>query len=83
MVQQVESSCNAGATGATGLIPGPERSLGEGNPLPRKSHGQSSLWATVQGVAKQADMTEYHTQARYSGLGVSVDLKAAWNYGRF
>jgi len=44
-----ESACNAGATGDTGLIPGFERSLGEGSGnlptpgfLPEKSHGQKS-----------------------------------------
>ena len=44
--------------GDTGLIPGLERSPGEGNSnltpvfLPGKSHGQRSLVATVHGVAK-------------------------------
>ena len=44
--------------GDTGLIPGLERSSGEGNSnltpvfLPGKSHGQRSLVATVHGVAK-------------------------------
>ena len=46
-----ESTCNAGDTGDTGLVPGLGRSPGEGDPLaqptqvflPGKSHGQRSL----------------------------------------
>ena len=53
MVQQVESSCNAGATGATGLIPGPESSLGEGNPLLGNPMDRVAWWATVQRVANR------------------------------
>ena len=53
MVQQVESSCNAGATGATGLIPGPEHSPGEGNPLLGNPMDRVAWWATVQRVANR------------------------------
>ena len=46
MAQGKESTCSAGAAGDLGLIPGLERSPGEGNGnplLPGESHGQRSL----------------------------------------
>ena len=52
--------------GDTGLIPGLERSSGEGNSnltpvfLPGKSHGQRSLVATVHGVAKSRTWLSTH-----------------------
>ena len=47
------------------LIPGSERSPGEGNDnplqytvfLPGKSHGRGAQWATVHGIAKELDTT--------------------------
>ena len=53
-----ESACNAGATEDIGLIPGSEKSPGEGhgNPLqyscPEHPMDRGAWWATVRGVAK-------------------------------
>ena len=55
-----ESACNAGDPG---LIPGSERSSGEGKGIPlqysclENSMDRENLWAMVHGVAK-SDMTE-------------------------
>ena len=62
-----ESTCNAGDTGYSSLIPGLGRSPRGGNGdfpvfLPGKSQGQSSLEATVHGAAKS--MTGLRVSAR-------------------
>ena len=55
---------NTGNAGDTGLIPGSERSPGEGNsnPLQYSCLGnpidKGDWWATVHGVAKDSDTTE-------------------------
>ena len=64
-----ESACNAGDTG---LIPGLERSPGEGNgyPLPyfclENSMDRGAWWATVHRTDKQSDMTEQLTLCHIS-----------------
>ena len=60
MAQQVrkESTCNAGDTGNTGLIPGEGRSPGEGNGNPlqyfclENSMDRGAWWVTVYRVTK-------------------------------
>ena len=59
-----ESTCKAGDTGNTVLIPGSGRSPGEGdgNPLQysclENPIYREAWWATVHGVAKESDTTE-------------------------
>ena len=53
---------NAGDIGGVGSVLrlGSSPGEGNGNPLlPRKSHGQRSLAATVHGVSKESDVTEH------------------------
>ena len=57
---------NAGDTGDLGSIPGSGRSpgVGNGNPLqflPRKSHGQRSLWGYNPWRCRKSDTTECFT----------------------
>ena len=58
---------NAGDAGEAGLIPGSERSPGEGNgnllPYSRLENpmGRGAWQAVVDGVTKELDMTESHT----------------------
>ena len=53
-----ESACNAGDIGDVGLIPHPERSLGEGNGNPlqysclQNPMIRGAWWATVHGVGQ-------------------------------
>ena len=57
-----ESTCNAGDPG---LIPGLGKSPGEGNGYPLRyfcmenSMDRGACWATVHGIAKELDMTEW------------------------
>ena len=59
-----ESSCNAGDTGNSGLIPGSIKSPGRGKwqptPvfLPGESHGQKSMVSCSPKGHKESDMTE-------------------------
>ena len=57
-----EFACNAGDTGGLGLIPGSQRSPGEGNgyplQLPGKSHGQRSLAGHSPWGRKESGTTE-------------------------
>ena len=76
------SACDAGDPGS---IPGSGRSPGEGNGnptpvfLPGKSHGPSSLWATVHRVTKSLTRLSDYTLCRvrqhiHSSLGLSCDI---------
>ena len=63
-----DSACNAGGTGGSSLIPGLERSPGEGNGNPLQYSclenpvDRGACWATVHGVAKS--QTQFSSRAR-------------------
>ena len=74
-----ESTCKAGDTGDTVLIPGSGRSPGEGdgNPLQysclENPIYREAWWATVHGVAKESDMTEA-TEHTHTGTFLILTL---------
>ena len=68
----IESACNAGHLGS---IPGLERPLGEGSGYPLQyaslnSMNRGTWWATVHGVHKQSDRTEWLTHITWCWIGV-------------
>ena len=74
-----ESTCKAGDTGNTVLIPGSGRSPGEGdgNPLQysclENPIYREAWWATVHGVAKESDTTEA-TEHTHTGTFLILTL---------
>ena len=70
MAQHKESACNSGDTGDAGLIPGSERSPGEGNDNPLqysclKSARDREAWrAIVQRVSKSQTQLSTHFSSK-------------------